>query len=98
MPHGGPHGSFAHALSCLRYMLLKMGYFFLYINFSGSTGYGKEVLEASLTKIGEKDADEIIEVLKKVLSEHSNISKSDVHAYGGSYGGYMSVIFGSRYS
>lgn len=52
MPHGGPHGSFAHALSCLRYMLLKMGYFFLYLNFSGSTGYGKEVLEASLTKIG----------------------------------------------
>lgn len=41
MPHGGPHGSFAPAVTCMRYMLLKMGYYLLHPNFSGSTGYGR---------------------------------------------------------
>jgi len=56
MPHGGPHGSFAHAFSCFRYMALKMGYYLLYPNFSGSAGYGKAYLEDSLSKVGEQDA------------------------------------------
>ena len=56
MPHGGPHGSFAHAFTSLRYMLLKMGYFLLHPNFSGSAGYGKQFLEATLGKAGERDA------------------------------------------
>ena len=98
MPHGGPHGSYAHILTCLRYVLLRMGYYLLYPNFSGSAGYGKEFLEASLTKIGEVDACEIIEVTRKVLGDHSDIDSSNVHTMGGSYGGYMSAIFGVRYS
>jgi dipeptidyl aminopeptidase/acylaminoacyl peptidase len=43
-------------LTALRYTLLKMGYGLLMPNFSGSVGYGKERLEGSLQKIGEKDA------------------------------------------
>jgi dipeptidyl aminopeptidase/acylaminoacyl peptidase len=33
-----------------------------------------------------------------VLSEHEDIDKSKVHTQGGSYGGYMSAIFGCRHS
>lgn len=96
MPHGGPHSSFAHAFSCFRYMALKMGYYLLHPNFSGSASYGKAHLEGSLGKVGEKDAEEIIEVVKKVLEDHPNIDKSKVHTQGGSYGGFMSAIFAAR--
>jgi len=40
MPHGGPHGSFLPYLNSFRYLLLKIGYYFLYPNFTGSAGYG----------------------------------------------------------
>ena len=53
---------------------------------------------ASLGKIGEKDANEIIETLKKVLDDHPDIDRTKVHTQGGSYGGFMSAIFASRYS
>ena len=52
MPHGGPHSTFANGLTCMRYVLLKMGYYILHPNFSGSIGYGKESVVASLGKIG----------------------------------------------
>jgi len=36
-------------------------------------------------------------LLDKVLQEEKKIDKNQVHVCGGSYGGYMSVIMGSRY-
>ena len=97
MPHGGPHGSFVQALTSMRYVLLKMGYGLLLPNFSGSAGYGKGHLHGALKNIGEKDAKEIVDVLNKVLTDNPNIDKGNVHLQGGSYGGYMSAILGSRY-
>lgn len=98
MPHGGPHGSFVPMLTCLRYILLRMGYYLLHPNFSGSAGYGQAFLEANLSKIGEIDAAEIIDSLRNVLSMYKDIDKDAVHTHGTSYGGYMTAILGSRYS
>ena len=42
MLHGGPHGSYAPALTCLRYLLLKLGYAILMPNFPGSIGHGQK--------------------------------------------------------
>lgn len=95
--HGGPHGSSDPCLTMFRYMLLKCGYCILIPNFSGSAGYGKETLNRALGNIGKTDGDEIISLLEKVLKEREYIDGQRVHAYGGSYGGYMSAIMGSRY-
>ena len=68
--HGGPHGSYAPALTTLRYSLLKLGYAVLMPNFPGSTGYGQKYNESALGGIGEKDVRTIIELLDKVLTEN----------------------------
>ena len=36
-------------------------------------------------------------MLEKVLKERPYIDSEKVHVYGGSYGGFMSAIMGSRY-
>ncbi len=41
--------------------------------------------------------DAMIALLEKVLAEKPNIDKSNIHVYGGSYGGYSGGILGSRY-
>jgi pimeloyl-ACP methyl ester carboxylesterase len=98
MVHGGPHGSFLSAHTCLRYTLLKMGYALLMPNFPGSTGYGQEYLNSLVKGIGEKDVKLILELLNVVLTENADFDKSKVHVYGGSYGGYLSALMGSRHS
>ena len=67
--HGGPHGSIDPVLTLMRYMFLKCGYALLMPNFSGSAGYGEDVLNKALGQIGILDAKEIITVLEKVLNE-----------------------------
>jgi len=38
-----------------------------------------------------------LSLLEKILSENTNYDKSSVHVYGGSYGGYLSALMGTRY-
>jgi len=35
--------------------------------------------------------------VKKVLSDHADIDRGNVHTQGGSFGGFLSAIFASRY-
>lgn len=66
-------------------------------NFSGSSGFGQQHLKRALGNIGKQDAEEIITLIKNVLAQKSDLDKNRVYAYGGSYGGYMAAIMGSRY-
>ncbi len=35
--------------------------------------------------------------LERILSENHNYDKTNVHSFGGSYGGYLTAIMGTRY-
>lgn len=75
-----------------------MGYALLFPNIPGSISYGPEYLKANLGGLGEKDVKPLLQLLSLVLSEDSKIDKTKVHAYGGSYGGYLTALLGSRHS
>ena len=96
--HGGPHANADPCLTMLKYMLLKCGYAILMPNYSGSAGFGQEYMKAAVGNIGTKDAEEIVKLIDNVLSNKPHIDKTKVYVYGGSYGGYMAAIMGTRYS
>jgi len=59
MLHGGPFGSSPkHFVSPLRNYLLMLGYTLLIVNFRGSTGYGKNSMDALLGNIGVVDVED----------------------------------------
>lgn len=54
-------------------------------------------MKKSLGNIGKTDAEEIITLIGNVCKSNQQIDKDRVHVYGGSYGGFMAAIMGSRY-
>lgn len=75
-----------------------MGYALLMPNFPGSIGYGQKYIDSLLKGIGEHDVKPILELLDLVLQENSDLDSTKVHVQGGSYGGYLSALLGSRHA
>ncbi|CAD8172869.1 unnamed protein product [Paramecium pentaurelia] len=94
LAHGGPHGTIQSQYTQLRHILLQQGFILLAPNFSGSCGYGQNFIEALSGKIGEQDAKEILDMISQVQQKY-NTGKTFI--MGGSYGGYLSALMGSRY-
>jgi acylaminoacyl-peptidase len=62
----------------------------LIVNYRGSIGYGKDFLDALLGHIGERDVEDVGELVKLALSKYSNIVDSEkVALYGASHGGFL---------
>jgi len=95
--HGGPHGAISGSFLLLRTLFLLAGYRILAPNFSGSAGFGQKFIERILGDIGDEDAKEIVGMVQQVTVRKLCDPKK-VIAYGGSYGGYMTGILGSRFS
>jgi dipeptidyl aminopeptidase/acylaminoacyl peptidase len=69
-------------------LLINFGYNILIPTFSGSKGFGIDALEALPGNVGSKDVNEI----KEAISKASEIvSTEKIVAFGGSYGGYLTL-------
>ena len=75
-----------------------MGYILLYPNPPASIGYGDKYVSDNLKQIGSNDAGLIVDQICDILKSRKDIDQSRIYSHGGSYGGFMSAIFGSRYS
>lgn len=89
--HGGPWARDSWRYSPLVQMLANRGYAVLQINFRGSTGYGKQFLNAGRREWGEKMHTDILDGKQWLVDQHIANPKK-VAIYGGSYGGYETLV------
>ncbi len=89
--HGGPWHRDTWGYEPEGQWLANRGYAVLQVNFRGSTGYGKEFLNAGDREWGGKMHDDLVDAVQWAIDE--GIADPDRMAiYGGSYGGYAALV------
>lgn len=91
MPHGGPTGQVIDAFNGRAELLASRGFVVIAPNVRGSTGYGMDFQNANVKDLGGGDLkDEIAGV--DFLKATGFIDPKRVGIWGGSYGGYMTLM------
>jgi len=88
--HGGPWHRDTWGYEPEGQWLANRGYAVLQINFRGSTGYGKEFLNAGDKEWGGKMHDDLVDAVQWAVDE-GIADPARVAIYGGSYGGYAAL-------
>ena len=87
--HGGPHGSYGNSWFRTFHVLSNAGFFVLYPNPRGSSGYGHEFTYATRGQWGEMDQEDYLGGIDAAIARYAEIDADRVGVSGGSYGGYM---------
>ena len=88
--HGGPWARDGYGFNSAHQMLANRGYGVLSVNFRGSTGFGKDFLNAGNKQWGLKMHDDLIDAVNWAVGK--GIAQADkVAIMGGSYGGYATL-------
>ncbi|PIF46343.1 dipeptidyl aminopeptidase/acylaminoacyl peptidase [Chryseobacterium sp. 52] len=91
-PHGGPQGVRDNwGFNPEDQLFASRGYATLHVNFRISGGYGKEFQQAGYKQIGRKAMDDVEDGVKYVI-EQGWVDKDKVAIYGGSHGGYATLM------
>ncbi|MBI4903668.1 MAG: S9 family peptidase, partial [Acidobacteria bacterium] len=88
--HGGPWARDGWGYNTMHQFLANRGYAVLSMNFRGSTGFGKQFLNAGNNEWGQKMQDDITWGVKYLVNEGIADPKK-VAIMGGSYGGYATL-------
>lgn len=89
--HGGPHSRDSWGFNPVVQWLANRGYAVLQVNFRGSTGYGKEYKNAGNREWGRKMHTDLLDG-KKWLIDQEYSDPNKIALYGGSYGGYATLV------
>lgn len=90
--HGGPHGVRDYwGFDPENQYLAANGFAVLQVNFRGSGGYGKEFLESGYGEWGRKMQDDVTDATLWAI-ESGYADEDRICIYGGSYGGYSSLM------
>ncbi|KAG8814032.1 hypothetical protein FRC17_001312, partial [Serendipita sp. 399] len=89
--HGGPTGRVAPGLSWITQYFTSRGWAWIDVNYSGSSGYGREYRERLRGKWGVADVADAAEVVKE-LGAQGAIDPKRVAIRGGSAGGYTVLM------
>ena len=89
-PHGGPWARDCWGYSSEVQFLSNRGYAVFQMNFRGSTGFGRQFLEASYKQWGLKMQDDITDGVNWLIEQGIADAKR-IAIYGGSYGGYATL-------
>ncbi len=87
--HGGPHTQYGNTWFRTFHVLSASGFFVLYPNPRGSSGYGHAFTYATRGRWGELDTEDYITGVDTALARYVDIDRARVGVSGGSYGGYM---------
>ena len=90
VPHGGPQSRDSWGLRPLVQWLANRGYAVLQVNFRGSTGFGKNFVNAGNGEWGKKMQDDITDAVKWAIKKGIADPKR-IAIMGGSYGGYATL-------
>jgi len=91
LPHGGPTAKTDDYFDDIAAALASRGYIIIAPNFRGSTGYGKEFQAANYDDMGGGDLKDTI-AAKQFLVESGYVDPKRVGIFGGSYGGFMTLM------
>ncbi len=89
--HGGPWARDAWGYNPYAQWLSNRGYAVLQVNFRGSTGFGKNFLNAGNLEWAGKMHDDLIDAVTWAVNERI-ADRSRVAIMGGSYGGYATLV------
>jgi dipeptidyl aminopeptidase/acylaminoacyl peptidase len=88
--HGGPWARDAWGFHPIHQQLANRGYAVLSVNFRGSTGFGKNFVNASNLQWGKKMHDDLLDAVEWAVG--AGIAPRDkIGIMGGSYGGYATL-------
>ena len=90
--HGGPWARDSFGYRADHQWLANRGYAVLSVNFRGSTGFGKDFVNAGDLEWGRKMHDDLIDAVEWAIEEGIT-TREQVAIFGGSYGGYA-VLWG----
>ncbi len=89
--HGGPWARDAWGYNPVYQLLANRGYAVLSVNFRGSTGFGKNFVNAGNLEWGGKMHDDLVDAVQWAI--HRGIADPErVAIMGGSYGGYATLV------
>lgn len=91
MPHGGPTGQTNDGFSRYATALASRGYFVIQPNPRGSTGYGLAFQKANFQDLGGGDLKDEV-AAKQFLVDSGYVDAKRVGIFGGSYGGFMTLM------
>lgn len=89
--HGGPWSRDEWGYDPIHQWLANRGYAVLSVNFRGSTGFGKEFVNAGDLQWGAKMHDDLIDGVNWAV-ERGIADPERVAIFGGSYGGYATLV------
>jgi dipeptidyl aminopeptidase/acylaminoacyl peptidase len=89
--HGGPWARDTWGYNPEAQWLANRGYAYLQVNFRGSTGYGKEFLNAGNKEWGGRMHDDLVDAVNWA-TEQDIADPEKVAIYGWSYGGYAALV------
>jgi dipeptidyl aminopeptidase/acylaminoacyl peptidase len=89
--HGGPWGRDDWGYAGLHQWLANRGYAVLSVNFRGSTGFGKNFINAGNLEWAAKMHDDLIDATNWAVAEGIAL-KDKIAIMGGSYGGYATLV------
>jgi dipeptidyl aminopeptidase/acylaminoacyl peptidase len=89
--HGGPWVRDGWGLDPEAQWLANRGYVCVHVNFRGSSGYGKNFLNAGDREWGAKMHDDLLDAVEHLVSQ-GIIDRDRIGIYGGSYGGYAALV------
>jgi len=89
--HGGPWARDDYGYHSEHQWLANRGYAVLSVNYRGSTGFGKNFLNAMIREFAGKMHDDLIDAVSWAVDK-GIAQKDKVAIYGGSYGGYATLV------
>ena len=72
-------------------ILIENGYHVIDVDYRGSSGYGRDCRTAIYRHMGGKDLDDIVDAAK-FLVQNYNVNPAKIGCYGGSYGGFLTLM------
>lgn len=89
--HGGPWARDSYGYNTIHQWLANRGYAVLSVNYRGSTGFGKDFIEAATHEFAGKMHDDLIDAVGWAI-ENDIADPERVAIMGGSYGGYATLV------
>ena len=87
--HGGPATMFGYGVFHEFQVMAAQGYYVLFTNPRGGTGYGQKFLHGVNTQYGEGDYRDLMACVDYALENYPDVDKDRLGVTGGSYGGFM---------
>jgi dipeptidyl aminopeptidase/acylaminoacyl peptidase len=89
--HGGPWARDGWGFNATHQWLANRGYAVLNVNYRGSTGFGKDFINASSGQWSGKMHDDLIDAVNWAV-DHRIAQRDKIAIMGGSYGGYATLV------